>query len=160
MKHIPLTITEEQRDNFLLVADYLIGGEHVMGFGMEAYLSPCKTVGCVIGHAASIGIGTSDLKACNFNYDLYAHKAFGASLLCFVENPLYDFVFAYQWYCRDNSSAGAAKRIYYALEHGVPENHRKQRCGIDTLCYLDQPVHAVEKVPVRSLLCDLKSLSP
>lgn len=84
--------------------------------GMHA----CGSVGCAIGHGPAAGIlfaksMIDDLGA--VYWSKYVHNFVEAEF-----NPAYDWMFHADWKRRDNTPHGAAARIRYYLEHGIPED--------------------------------------
>jgi hypothetical protein len=113
-----------------LPADY----EH---FSMESYLrnaddyfywtsmadtlQDCGTVACAIGHGPAAGITPLPGE----NWDLYTDRVFE------LEAYQWSWCFSSSWHQVDNTPQGAAKRIRYMLDHGVPENVDRQKAGRD-----------------------------
>lgn len=48
---------------------------------------------------------------------------------------LYFWLFDVQWERVDDTPTGAAARIEWFLNHGLPENADAMRCGQESLCY-------------------------
>ena len=148
MKHIEIWITAEQRSNLERLADYLSALPDTCGkFDMatycegavnaydaveaaEALAASCDTVACAAGHGPSAGVAAEDGEA----WDTYVGRAFGADDR---EDKLYIWIFAPEWEVIDNTANGAAARIRYFLEHGLPENYHQQWQGEAPLCYED-----------------------
>lgn len=139
MQHIAIKITAEQRANFKKLADYLATGETAMKFDMTAFCTSqdesvefephehdCGTVGCALGHGPAAGISSKPHEG----WEEYSER-------CFVDwgSDAWEWCFAGEWQFRENTPKGAAARIYYMLEHGLPKDWRKQMVGYAPLCY-------------------------
>ncbi len=148
-KHIPLNVTQTQRDNLELLAAYLEKlPEDYTEFNMRTYArlntigdlySPrdghwpgtgCGTAGCAVGHGPAAGIlpiiEDSD-------WEDYAWRVFGSD--AWGADPLWDWLFAAQWHKVDNTPQGAAQRIRYTLASGIPMDQYGQLVGLTPLCY-------------------------
>jgi hypothetical protein len=95
-------------------------------------LDDCGTVGCALGHGPVAGIydPTDDDE---LSWEGYCGKYF-----MLWDSPAAEWCFGVAWEDVDNTPHGAAKRILYMLNHGVPENYEEQMEGDATLCYLNQ----------------------
>jgi hypothetical protein len=80
----------------------------------------CGTVACAVGHGPVAGI---ILATESSGWTDYGEKAFE---LVFDE---WDWCFSSGWASVDNTPHGAAKRIRQLLDHGLPDNSRKQNWG-------------------------------
>jgi hypothetical protein len=80
----------------------------------------CGTVACAIGHGPAAGITIATETA---DWLDYGEKAFELAL------DEWDWCFSGHWCEVDNTPHGAAKRIRYFLEHGVPADAEAQRYG-------------------------------
>lgn len=89
----------------------------------------CGTVGCVVGHA-TLAI---EPKISNERWCVYCKRMFGVSF----GDPAFQWLFDSEWAMRDNSILGAAKRIDWFLEHGLPPDVRGQMLNHKPLCYYD-----------------------
>lgn len=83
-------------------------------------VNECGTVACAVGHAPSAGITTRYFYT---SWTSYAYAAFD------VTETEFDWCFSGVWASIDDTHYGAAKRIRYMLEHGVPEDALAQACG-------------------------------
>ena len=89
--------------------------------------NPCGTVACAIGHGPAAGISVNDPEI--HGWFSYAKVRFGA-LNHWVgsvdENSegsrLWSWLFASEWHTTDNTVKGAAARIRWYLQHGIPDN--------------------------------------
>lgn len=163
MEHIEVRlITQKQRNNLKQLADYLIklpddynhfdmnfyfavrpydniGFQEVknpLSSSLKGYLHKCGTVACAIGHGPDAGI-LPELKEYYSSWEIYEEEMFGAGNIVYEESLLlHDWLFSHHWRNKDNTPHGAAKRIYYFLEHGVPSDHYYQMNKEDyPLCY-------------------------
>ncbi len=130
-------LTERQRDNLKKLADYLAAGNTAMRFDMASYccepgkikVTPrnhaCGTVACAVGHGPAAGIdpeGTlswSDYVECR---------------LC-TDTDVFHWLFAARWQHVDNTPEGAAGRITWYLDKGLPADFLAQVHGEAPLCY-------------------------
>jgi hypothetical protein len=83
----------------------------------------CMSVGCAVGWGPAAGFAPKHLETWNS----YSERVFGL-------HPVYDkdeweWCFSSIWRLRDNTPAGAARRIRYLLDHGLPSDHEKQKFG-------------------------------
>jgi len=93
----------------------------------------CDSVGCVLGHCTILDKNPLPL-------DSSGDIDFSAWSLDFTGlNPDSDechYLFAGLWDSADNTPTGAAKRIRYIIEHGLPEDWYEQTRGRAPLSYL------------------------
>lgn len=119
IEHIAIT-NEFKRHNLQLLAEYLTEPELKAAFDISRYCEnifventeDCGSVGCAIGHGPYAGIK----KETHESWNEYAKRCFVNS----IHKHEYAFMFECSWADVDNTPEGAAKRIAYALEHGVP----------------------------------------
>jgi hypothetical protein len=98
----------------------------------------CGTVGCAIGHASLI----IDKRLGESWYD-FSERVFGLDPAPGREE--WDWCFGPQWARWDNSPAGAALRILWLLDRGIPSDARSQWSGRAPLCYANwNPTPPVE----------------
>lgn len=130
-------ISDFQRGNLLTLADYLDQLPEDYGkFDMERFHSrrtgpttdiPCGAVACAIGHGPAAGIApVHDDKG----WFTYSRRVFTGLNRC-----LWNWCFSACWAHTDNTPQGAAKRIRWALNHGIPNNYVAQTNGAAPLCY-------------------------
>ena len=93
----------------------------------ETTLHTCGTAACALGHAPSIFRVPKD---CADWWDL-------AELLFGLEeySDDWDWCFAGGWVDVDNTHTGAAKRILWLLDKGLPEYWKEQMYEEENLCY-------------------------
>lgn len=155
MKHSPVNVTDEQRKNLERLADFLelldmnqpIPTKFDMAFYIEGdedseepwlddadflcmrpseVMYRCGTVACAIGHGPAAGIEALP----DETWSDYIDRAF-------IDNPpeAFTFMFGPEWKDLDNTPSGAAKRIRYTLQHGLPANWENQMNGDHPICY-------------------------
>ena len=93
------------KENLTKLANYLASGAVDDGFDMWTYES------CAIGYGPDSGIP----KLHDENWGEYYIRAFGVA-----RGYSWDWCFSGEWRYRDNTPQGAAARILYLVEHGVP----------------------------------------
>jgi hypothetical protein len=140
-------ITTEQEANLRKGAAYLLAGQTAMEFDMSTYISTdsehwddddytedpipfnhkCGSIGCALGHFPDAGV--EPLK--EENWDDYADRVTGLNNLCWM------WCFDVVWAQLDNTPQGAAKRILWLLDKGLPINYICQMSGDEPLCYTD-----------------------
>lgn len=130
------------RENLQRMADY-IRTVPQRSFAMDTYRGPldtqgpkCNSVGCIIGHCTILD---ADLinellhESCGSVY-AFAKWSFLFTGLSDSEDSWY-WCFGWRWAHSDNTPTGAADRIEWLLENGLPENWRAQMSGDAPLCY-------------------------
>ena len=127
LKHLPVELTDTQRSNLTRLADYLAKGKTKHQFDMRDYYeeSPCGTVACAAGHGPAAGVRMMKAE----DWVEYVDRVFGESVAQWY------WCFCDCWGSTDNTPQGAAARIRYMLENGVPENYDEQMCGDEPLSY-------------------------
>jgi hypothetical protein len=118
---------KEHRDNLAKLADYLENlPDDYAKFDMEFFMSAdgepidtpktvsCGTVACAVGHGPSAGIPVCG----DNNWPDYVQRVFGVYHA--RESGAFEWLFAEWWASVDNTPKGAANRIRYYLENGVP----------------------------------------
>lgn len=87
----------------------------------EAY-DECGTVACAIGHGPKAGIDIGN----SLTWGDYADKFTDG------DGGVFDWLFDSAWSKLDNTPTGAARRINYYLEHGLPKVFRPARLDAET----------------------------
>ena len=147
-------VTDSYREgNLRKLADRLwMLPEEYQGFSMEVYFEPfvdgwdepttvcslleeyeCGSVGCAIGHGPLAGIGVEVFDKHEGRWDLYCHEVF---IDIRSDERAWKWCFAYEWSRVDNTPEGAAKRILWLLDKGLPDDWESQMCGKAALCYV------------------------
>lgn len=121
------------KENLKKLADYLLSGELKAKFDMRiyddasiGYHTTCGTIGCAAGHGPYAGCGLK------IPYEAWYEYIIRVFDIGFDE---LEWCFAAKWICVDNTPEGAAKRILYMIEKGVPYDWEKQMGGEVPLCY-------------------------
>lgn len=127
------------KTNLNKLADYLIAlPAAYKGFDMGGYcgtkidggsykqpsevLNSCGSVGCAVGHGPYV----SGLEAiAEDSWAGYIMRVFGVD----GEGIEYGWLFSGNWTYTDNTALGAALRIRYMLEHGIPDNFDSDLLG-------------------------------
>lgn len=148
-----LGITVEQEANLRKLAAYLMTlpadypdfemASYVTGNGAGAgrnvaHKPVCGTAACAAGHGPAAGIDPLDGEI----WSAYAQRAFAPDNWEYHDETSWDWCFAAGWSKVDNTAHGAARRIQWMLEHGIPDNAGDQRWGDSPLCYTDIQVSA------------------
>lgn len=130
MDHLKVTVTKEQRANLRKLARFL-DRVQPKRFDMSTFTNQsaypaeakyeCGTVACAAGHGPACGIKANKRES----WLDYTERAFGAP----EDEPFFLWCFGGVWDDTDNRPAGAAARIRYALDNGVPDNYRAQMYG-------------------------------
>lgn len=89
----------------------------------------CGTVACAVGHGPMFGI---EPRIDEYWHD-YSHRSFGCNP--YVRKSLFVWMFGTDWSIIDNTPQGAAARINFFLEKGLPFNYDLQASGAAPLCY-------------------------
>lgn len=155
MNHIPHGLLDFQISNFKALADYLDTGITEYGFDMGVWMevTDCGTVACAGGHAPFV-LGFKH----RFNGDEIEVDGYGKDWGCFLQHHFssgffsnnFSWVFDGVWYEVDNTARGAAARIYYMLENGIPENFEEQMTGLAPLSYEVKPLSEITKPKINA----------
>ena len=97
--------------------------------------SHCNTAACAAGHGPLAGIEPLEYETWN----AYVRRCFVDTHYGSGVSREFNWLFASDWTFFDNTPRGAAARIRYFLEHGVPDDADHQRRGIVPLCYTVDP---------------------
>lgn len=81
----------------------------------------CATVACAVGHGPGAGLPVGDAQS----WGEYAIDTFGL----LPGSPEFSWCFSGGWYWRDDTPAGAAKRIRHLIYHGLPADADDQLEG-------------------------------
>lgn len=131
------------RENLQKAADYIrtIPQEkfnmEFVRYAEEDFEHECKTVGCVLGHCPILfpwdKIPKHDCGA--INYRDFVDDFFGIDLS--ANDDIFCWCFGGPWHVKDNSPLGAALRIEWLLQKGLPKNWHEQLFGDAPLCYYE-----------------------
>lgn len=127
------------RENLKIAADNLRQPLKT-GFSMEVFDETgvtgdsekivCGSVGCAIGHTAFV-----IPKYKNETWLDYSLRVTGLTDNDYEGNSAWDWCFSEEWRYVDNTPQGAADRIDWLLEYGLPLNWQEQLFGEAPLCY-------------------------
>lgn len=138
---VDLCISAEQAANLRTLASYLLTlpaeypdfemASYVRGVDSEALVEmpECGTAACAAGHGPKAGVAP----LFGETWETYSERAFTKA-----HRP-WGWCFSGMWVTADNTAHGAARRILWMLEHGVPADLYQQQRGERPLCYLDAP---------------------
>lgn len=120
-----------QRENMYNLAAYLLGDiqsrfdmSSFCQSGNEYKSTVCGSVGCAIGHNTYLVDKLLDEGWLSYSF---------RTLVSNINEWLW--CFSNRWNETDNTKEGAAKRILWLLEYGLPEDWLNQRDGKSPLCY-------------------------
>lgn len=131
-------LSHEHEGNLRKLAAYLLAGELKAEFNMRDFTDPekrnlqlleateCGSVGCAVGHGPFAGIPKTKQET----WTQYSLRVFGL-----LDDNYWEWCFSDGWALNDNTAQGAAKRILFLLEKGLPEDSNLQVCGLRDLKY-------------------------
>jgi len=125
------------RENLKLMADHIrkIPQE---AFDMERFrdgqvITPeCNSIGCSVGHCVELDPNPDAIprwECGSISFDIWAVNFTG------LNSGQSRWCFSGDWMHTDNTPKGAALRIEWLLEHGLPEDWGSQMEGDTPLCY-------------------------
>lgn len=128
--------TTEQRNRIVITAKTLwhrVWPEDMDGFDMKNAFgyNECGSVCCVLGLSYHLFPGIEARQILNDDADFLA------------------WVGAPHWVDRDNTPRGAAKRLLWAIEFGIPDNYPYQILGKAPLCYSDWTPEIFKEEPAK-----------
>lgn len=125
------------KENLLKMADHIetVPPETFdMGCYWDDIEPECNSVGCIIGHCTKLDPNINryldsdgDIKFTSWSEDF-------TGIGC--NTSAWDYLFSHEWAAVDNTRTGAAKRIRYFVEHGLPEDWKDQMNGYAPWSYL------------------------
>ena len=132
-----------KRDNLQLMADHLKTNVLPENFDMETYRGDddfsdpvCGSAGCTVGTCTVLD---AENVIENFT-DPDGRIEFGDWSVDFTGllggGDEWDWCFSAAWAKTDNTPTGAALRIEWLLNNGLPENWKNQMYGHEELCYM------------------------
>jgi len=85
----------------------------------------CGTAACAVGHGPAAGIYVPEkfLRETGVNWTLYTYEFFVPDDSGSNSSVVFNYLFGGNWTYVDNTHRGAAARIRYFLDHGVPAYH-------------------------------------
>ena len=128
------------KENLLKMADYIETipqNDFHMGCyrnGFKKY-HKCNSVGCIIGHCTILDEEENLPRRSDgeINFSLWSQRFTGIT----AGSDEWYYLFGGDWSRTDNTPTGAAKRIRYFVEHGLPEDWLEQMNGVTPLSYMD-----------------------
>lgn len=138
-------LSETHEQNLRKLAAYLLAlPEGYERFHMASF---CGTSACALGHGPDAGIPRQ-----SDDWMRYAAESFGlGSTAQHWVLHSWQWCFSPDWAKVDNTPHGAAKRILWMLENGVPDDAILQECGKASLCYaataIEPPPSAAPPTP-------------
>lgn len=104
-----------------------------VGDVMPAGAAACGTVCCALGSGPAAGLPA----LCSEGWGSYGRRVFGFDSLDpeTHEVRIWEWMFASSWIHTDNTPAGAAARIEWWLDRGLPPDSVGQCLGVAPLCY-------------------------
>lgn len=149
IKHKPFVTTMKKKENLIKLANYLMAlPDDYENFHMAKFCAPdigssphhykpeeavnvikCGAIACAVGHAPNAGIGVRS--------KLGDWSEFSTKYLIHCDSNEWEWCFGPEWEETDNTPKGAALRINYLLEKGLPENWADlyYSYGSEPLCY-------------------------
>jgi len=132
-----------RRENLQLMADHLKTNVKQGNFDMGEYRGDddfsnpeCGSVGCTVGNCTVLD---AENVINNFT-DTDGEIKFGDWSEDFTGllggGDEWEWCFSSKWTFIDNTPTGAALRIEWLLNHGLPENWKNQMRGREKLCYM------------------------
>jgi hypothetical protein len=127
------------RENLQRMADYVRTIPAEM-FSMNFYRlgekvsHECGSVGCAIGHCTVLDprpLPKLSHDSERIDFDIWSEMFTGIKLM----SPEWGWCFSKYWYFSDNTPDGAADRIEWLLNRGLPDDWSQQMLGNNPLCY-------------------------
>ena len=149
-RHIHPTLSREQQENFVKLGRHLVRladdpaydaaefdiNHTALDITTGDYLTPEQTaahagpLACnLLGHAARAGLKPFPGE----DWPAYQLRILGAE----HDSPLEDWLLSFFWWKQDGTSVGAALRLMYVLDYGVPGDFELIRDGQAESDYLD-----------------------
>ena len=132
-----------KRYNLQLMADHLKNNVKQDNFHMGRYRGDddfsnpvCGSVGCTVGTCSVLDANNVITNFTNPDGEIeFLDWSEDFTGLLGGEEE-WDWCFASDWKTTDNTPIGAALRIEWLLNHGLPENCKNQMYDDDELCYM------------------------
>lgn len=129
------------RENLQRMADHIRTVPQEL-FNMEFYRSgdckkpKCGSVGCVIGHCTILDENPLPRIAYSNEIDFTVWSEMFTGIEDYQDEWNWCFSSGWADYRTDNTPEGAALRIEWLLNHGLPNDWEYQMCGMADLCYI------------------------
>lgn len=142
-------LTKQAQQNLQDLADYLKAyaakrsseevNEPTAAFGMGRFFNDeldktahqCGTSACAVGHYAIMRefecteVSVIDKNLCELSWHKFSEEHIGVASHN-EQAPIWDWLFSGRWQVYDDTPLGAAARIEYFLENGVPDEFTRQ----------------------------------
>lgn len=136
---LPNKPNKMNRENLQRMADHIRTVPQEK-FDMDVYRDndslshECNTVGCVIGHCTVLDKEPlPPLSYICIDFTVWSERFTGIDSVA----DAWHWCFSSHWSHVDNTPTGAALRIEWLLNNGLPENWDEQMNGQEPLCYLN-----------------------
>jgi len=124
------------KENLLRMADYIETVPQEK-FNMEIYRTydetthECNSIGCVIGHCTIL----DKRPLPKYVYGTINFRLWSKLFTGIESDDEWNYLFDISWHRTDNTPTGAAKRIRWFVEHGLPNDWEEQMFGEAPLPY-------------------------
>ena len=130
-----------KRENLQLMADHLKTNVNQENFHMGTYRGDddfsnpeCGSAGCTVGTCTVLDVENVINNFTNPDGEI---EFWGWSVdFTGIYRVEWEWCFGYAWSKTDNTPTGAALRIEWLLNNGLPENWKNQMYGREELCYM------------------------
>lgn len=104
--------------------------------GVSAPDPECATVACAAGHLPLV-VEPHTSESTEDEWEGYVNRVTGVDVVSDIAGDLdgWDWLFITNWCRVDNTAKGAAQRIRYMLNKGIPNDASCQIMGLKPLCY-------------------------
>ena len=132
-----------KRENLQLMANHLKISVKQVNFNMDQYRGNydfrnpvCGSAGCTIGTCSVLDVENviKNFTDSDGRIEFHAWSEDFTGLLGGEDE--WEWCFGPSWKTKDNTPTGAALRIEWLLNHGLPENWKNQMYDDDELCYM------------------------
>ena len=131
-----------KRDNLQLMADHLKISVNQDNFDMDQYRGDiddfsdpeCGSAGCTVGTCTVLDV-ENVIKNFTFPNGEINFRAWSEDFTG-IYRAEWAWCFGYAWAKTDNTPIGAALRIEWLLNHGLPDEWDCQMYGREELCYM------------------------
>lgn len=127
------------KENLQRMADYIrtVPQEKfsmsVYRYGQNQHLPKCGSVGCVIGHCTILD--KANIKQWR-DYEGDIEFGMWSQHFTGIKDEMWEWCFASEWANVDNTTNGAALRIEWLINKGLPHDWDDQMNGQAALCYV------------------------
>lgn len=134
-------MTQEQRNNLKKLADFIrtVPQEKFSMFAYrgdeDEFTHECNTIGCALGYAPQVLYDNLQDVPKYPDSRIRFEKISDEKLGIISFSYAFAWMFSLRWTGVDNTPTGAADRIEWFLNHGLPGNWHEQMMGDAPLCY-------------------------